>query len=47
MDADLLGDLRMEHVEPLAHALGSAIYVDARSIRDAISHHGSFNVIHS
>jgi hypothetical protein len=46
MDADLVADLRMEHAEPLARALGNAFYVDAGSIRDAIGHYGSFNVIH-
>jgi hypothetical protein len=28
MDADLVADLRMEHVEPLAQALGDAFYAD-------------------
>lgn len=46
MDADLVADLRMEHAELLARALGNAFYVDARSIRDAIDHHGRFNLIH-
>jgi len=46
MDADLVADLRLEHVEPLAQALSHAFYVDAESIRDAIRHRSSFNVIH-
>jgi hypothetical protein len=46
MDADLLADLRMEHAEPLTRALGNAFYVDEGSIREAIGHQGSFNVIH-
>ena len=46
MDADLVADLRPEHAEPLAQALGDAFYVDAASIRDAIRHRSSFNVIH-
>ncbi len=46
MDADLVADLRLEHAEPLARALGSAFYVDVESIRDAIRRHGGFNVIH-
>lgn len=46
MDADLVSDLRMEHVEPLAQALGDAFYADVEMMRDAIRHHGSFNLIH-
>ena len=36
MDADLVADLRLEHVEPLAQALGDAFYADAEMMRDAI-----------
>lgn len=54
MDADLVADLRLEHVEPLAQALGDAFYADggrpryddAEMMRDAIRRHGSFNLIH-
>ena len=46
MDADLVADLRLEHAEPLAHALTSAFYVDAEMIRDAVRQQRSFNVIH-
>ena len=46
MDADLVADLRPEHAEPLAHALGDAFYVDVEAIRDAIHRRSSFNVIH-
>jgi hypothetical protein len=46
MDADLVADLRMEHAEPLAQALGDAFYADVEMIRDAIRRHGSFNLIH-
>ncbi len=46
MDADLVADLRMEHVEPLTRALSSAFYADAEMMRGAILHHSSFNVIH-
>jgi len=45
-DADLVADLRLEHAEQLAQTLGDAFYVDAESIRDAICHRSSFNVIH-
>ena len=46
MDADLVADLRPEHVDPLARALGDAFYADAEMMRDAIRRHSSFNVIH-
>jgi hypothetical protein len=46
MDADLVADLRLEHVGPLARALGDAFYADAGMMRDAIHRHSSFNVIH-
>ncbi|MDY7076966.1 MAG: hypothetical protein SXV54_08580 [Chloroflexota bacterium] len=44
--ADLVADLRLEHAEPLAQALTGAFYVDAESIREAVQHSRSFNVIH-
>ncbi|MFN8499922.1 MAG: hypothetical protein U0641_18870 [Anaerolineae bacterium] len=46
MDADLVADLRAEHVEALVSALTGEFYVDARAIYDAIRERGSFNVIH-
>jgi hypothetical protein len=46
MDADLVADLRLEHGEALAQALGDAFYVDVEMIRQAIRQHGSFNLIH-
>ncbi len=45
-DADLVADLHPEHAEPLARALEGAFYVDVESVRDAIAHEGSFNLIH-
>lgn len=46
MDADLVADLRMEHAESLARALGGAFYADVEMMRDAIRRRGSFNLIH-
>ena len=46
MDAAAVADLRLEHVEPLAQALGDAFYADAEMMRDAIRRQGSFNLIH-
>lgn len=45
-DADLIVDLRLEHVEPLVRALTPAFYIDADSIRQAIRDKSSFNLIH-
>ena len=46
MDADLVADLRQDHVEPLIQALENAFYADEGMMRDAIRRHSSFNVIH-
>ena len=46
LDADLVAELRLEHAEPLAARLTGTFYVDAESIRDAVRHQNSFNVIH-
>ncbi|HEC35100.1 MAG TPA: hypothetical protein ENI39_01035 [Anaerolineae bacterium] len=46
MDADLVADLRLQHVEPLARSLGDAFYADAEMMRDAVRRYGSFNLIH-
>ncbi len=46
MDADVVADLSQEHVEPLALALGEAFYADVETMRHAVQHHGSFNLIH-
>lgn len=46
MDVDLVVALQPEHVAPLVARLGEAFYADESMIRDAVSHHGSFNLIH-
>ena len=46
VDADLVADLRQEHVEPFARALGDAFYRDETAMRRAIDRRRSFNVIH-
>jgi len=45
-DADIVADLRPEHVGTLTRALSSQFYIEASSIHDAIQHRGSFNVIY-
>ena len=46
IDADLVADIRMEHVRPLVRQLETDYYIDEDMIRDAIRHQSSFNVIH-
>ena len=46
MGADLVADLRLEHTDPLAQALGNAFYADVEMMRDAVRRHSSFNLIH-
>ncbi len=46
LDVDLLADLRLDLVSPLATALDEAFYIDEAAIRKAIAHGGSFNLIH-
>ena len=46
MDADVVADLRPEHVAPLAQWLGQSFYIDVPSILEAMMRQGSFNLIH-
>jgi len=46
IDADLVADLRLEHVRPLIMQLKTDYYIDEDMIRDAIKRRSSFNVIH-
>ena len=46
MDADLVAGLSLDQVEPLARTLGDAFYADVETMRYAVRHHGSFNLIH-
>jgi hypothetical protein len=46
IDADLIADLRLEHVRPLVMQLKAAYYIDEDMIRDAIRRRSSFNVIY-
>jgi hypothetical protein len=45
-DADLIADLRIEHVQPLVRLLKDTYYIDADMIRDAIRYRSEFNVLH-
>jgi len=46
MDADLVADLRLSDADPLSQALAGAFYADVESMRQAVRHRGSFNLIH-
>ncbi len=46
MDVDMIADLMLEHIDPFTLQLGDTFYIDDVSIREAIEHRGSFNIIH-
>ena len=45
-DADLVAELRLAHVHPLAAALETELYLDRDRIRQAVRNRSSFNVIY-
>jgi hypothetical protein len=45
-DIDLVAVIEEEHISPLAAALRGDFYADPQSIREALYHRRSFNVIH-
>lgn len=45
-DVDLIANLREEHASPLRAALEAEHYIDEESIRDAVRHESSFNLVH-
>lgn len=46
MDVDVLAEIRLEHTDPLAVALGTQWYADPDEMRRAISGGRAFNAIH-
>jgi hypothetical protein len=46
MDADLIADLKPQHVRPLVQKLAGAFYVDEAAVREAVLSRRSFNAIH-
>ena len=46
LDIDLVSDLKMEHAPVLKNKLENDYYIDEGIIKDAISRHSSFNIIH-
>lgn len=45
-DADIMADIRPQHVRPLLRALGEDWYADEGAIQDAIRDRSSFNLVH-
>lgn len=46
MDADLVVDMASSDAGPLVQALAGAFYADAETMREAVRHQSSFNLIH-
>ena len=46
VDADLVADLKPQHVDPLVESLHADYYIDGRMIRGAIASHSCCNLIH-
>lgn len=46
VDADLVAEINLEHIEPLVAALNDEFYIEPEQIRDAIRRRRSFNLIH-
>ncbi len=45
-DADIIAEMRPEHIHAFVTALEDEFYIDAAMIASAIQYHGSFNIIH-
>lgn len=46
LDADIVADLRAQHVQPLVAALVDDYYIDADAAAEAVSRRAMFNVVH-
>jgi hypothetical protein len=46
LDVDVIADLRVEHISPLAELLDAAYYLDEDMMLEAVHHRSSFNLIH-
>jgi hypothetical protein len=45
-DADVIAEMRIEHLQPFVAALEDEFYIDERMAAKAIQHNASFNIIH-
>src|SRR2546428_11942079 len=46
IDADLVAELRLEHVRPLVKQLEADYYIDEDAVKDAVRRRSSFNAIY-
>jgi hypothetical protein len=46
VDSDIIADMREVHVERFVEITSPLFYIDESSVRDAIAHRSSFNMIH-
>lgn len=46
LDADMIVNMRPQHVRSFVNSLKAAYYIDENAVRDAIRHKSSFNAIH-
>ena len=45
-DADIVAEMRLEHLQPFVLALQDEFYIDAEMIAASIQHNSSFNILH-
>ena len=45
-DADIVAEMRLEHIQPFVLALQDEFYIDDEMITESIQHYSSFNIIH-
>lgn len=45
-DADIVAEMRFEHLRPFVSALRDEFYVDDEMVAEAIQRHSSFNLVH-
>lgn len=45
-DADIITEMRPEHIQPFISSLQNEFFIDEEMIADSIQHNSSFNIIH-
>lgn len=45
-DADIVAEMKTEHIQPFVTALEDEFYIDTEMIAEAVQRHSSFNIIH-
>jgi hypothetical protein len=45
-DADIVADMRLEHIQPFANSLQNEFFIDEEMISKSIRRYSSFNIIH-